>query len=272
MSRLAIVLVTDDPYAGFAAVACNSMLENTRRPEALEIHLLHAGLSPRMQERLRQGIEERRGAVRFHDLRPQLALSADYPSPHFYRLLAPEVLPPEVERFLYLDCDVIVQGDVRAFAELDLAGNVVAACRDYIEEVHDGISNFAALGLCGNAPYLNSGVLWVDRAAWRGLAVSQRALACTRDNQPFLYAQGRFYQYDQYALNVVLYERWLMLEPTWNYGAEYPFRKANLVHFNGHGKPWSDSCTREFRDAFYSCLQRSGWEERELRIPVPEGS
>lgn len=270
--RLAVVLVTNDLYAGFAAVACASMLESSRDAGSLDCHILYDELRPETRERLRRVIAERGGAARFHDLRPWIKKDRRYQShsAHFLRLLAPGVLPAGIERFLYLDCDVVVRGDVRDLVGAPLNGKVVAACQDYLGRVRDAVSNHESLGMAGDAPYFNSGVMVVDHAAWLAHQVSERVLDCTRSNRQHLYAQGRFFQYDQYGLNVVLYGRWEMLDPYWNYGAEYPFREAGVVHFNGHGKPWGATCTPEFRRDFYTYLERAGWRERELRGPAEE--
>lgn len=270
--RLAVVLVTDDLYSGFAAVACTSMLESAADPAGIECHILHSALRPETRERLRRAIEQRKGTVRFHDLRPAIEEDPRYQeyTSHFLRLLAPDVLPPEIVRFLYLDCDLIVRKDVRALGGMDLKGKVVAACRDYLGSVQDAVSNYRALGLAGDSPYFNSGVMIVDRALWRRHQVSERVLQCTAANRDFLYAQGRFFQYDQYGLNVVLYRHWEMLDLGWNYGSEYPFREVGIVHFNGHGKPWSPSCTPEFRREFHACLEGAGWRQEEMGGPGGE--
>ncbi|HEV2843725.1 MAG TPA: glycosyltransferase, partial [Thermoanaerobaculia bacterium] len=228
---------------------------------------LYDALRPETRERLRRVIEERRASAHFHDLRPILEREPGYQgrSAHFHRLLAPEVLPPGIERFLYLDCDVVVKGDIGELARALPDLKVAAACRDYFGCIRDAVANHQSLGLAGDAPYFNSGVMLIDRASWLGHRVSERVLECTERNMEHLYAQGRFFQYDQYGLNVVLYGKWEMLDSYWNYGAEYPFSEAGVIHFNGHGKPWSPSCTPEFRRDFYAYLHRAGWREEELR-------
>ncbi len=265
--KLSVVLVTDDRYSGFAAVACTSSLESTANPRDIEFHILYTALRQESRDRLRQAIEERGGTVRFHDLRPAIEGNPRLwdRTTHFHRLLAPEVLPAEIDRFLYLDCDVIVKDDLRGLDETALRGKVVAACQDYLGSIRDAVSNYPSLGLAGDSPYFNSGVMIVDRALWRFRDVSERVLRCTDENQEHLFAQGRFFQYDQFGLNVVLYGQWEMLDLRWNYGSEYPYREAGVVHFNGHGKPWSPTCTAELRRDFYACLERAGWRPEELR-------
>lgn len=266
MSTTHVVLVTDERYAAFAAVAAASMLENSSRPETTEIHMMHRDLPAATADRLLRIVADRGAAARLHDVGPLVDASPDYSarSPHFYRLLAPEVLPPGVDRFVYLDCDLVVRGDVHRLAETRLRGATAAVCRDYLGTMGEAVANHCELGLAADDPFFNSGVMVVDRHAWTATAVSDRVLACTRTNEQHLYAQGRFFQYDQYALNIVLHDRVTYLDRTWNYGSEYPFQEVEIVHFNGHGKPWSPTCTRQFRDEFYAVLHAAGWRPDEL--------
>ena len=48
----------------------------------------------------------------------------------YFRFLIPALFDASVERVLYLDCDLIVDGDVGPLWEMDLSGAVLAACRD----------------------------------------------------------------------------------------------------------------------------------------------
>ena len=45
----------------------------------------------------------------------------------YYRLKLPDLLPGELSRILYLDCDMIVTGKLRPLWETDISGMAVAA-------------------------------------------------------------------------------------------------------------------------------------------------
>lgn len=263
---LPVVLVTDEAYSAFAAVACLTLLESCERPDAVHLHLLHPGVSGRLRERLEELVAARAGHLHLHDIRPRITRDPAYRdrSAHFFRLLAPELLPPEINRFLYLDSDLLVYRDIGELLRLDLGDHWIAACRDYLGDVATAVQNFESLGLDGAAPYFNSGVMIVDRRSWQRHEVSRRVLECTDRNRRFLDAQGHFPQYDQYALNVLLHGRWAMLCQTWNYGVELPCRPVAIAHFSGHGKPWNGTCAEPYRKDFFAALQRTGWQRDEL--------
>jgi lipopolysaccharide biosynthesis glycosyltransferase len=127
------------------------------------------------------------------------------------------------------------------------------------------------LGLAGEAPYFNGGVLLADLAAWRRDRLAERMLACLREHHQHV----RWW--DQYALNVVLAGQWREIDPRWNQGAhvyafpgwqESPFNRATfesllhdpwIVHFTSHQKPWHYYNTHPFRAEFLATLERTAW-------------
>ena len=50
-----------------------------------------------------------------------------YPIAVYYRLLVPHLLPPEIERVVYLDCDTLVINSLAPLWEMDLHGMAYAA-------------------------------------------------------------------------------------------------------------------------------------------------
>jgi lipopolysaccharide biosynthesis glycosyltransferase len=83
--------------------------------------------------------------------------------------------------------------------------------------------------------------------------------------------------WDQYALNVVLADRWGELDHRWNQSSHvYAFPSWDrsplsadvfhdlrnhpfLVHFNARRKPWHRNSVHPFREAFFHYLQMTPW-------------
>jgi lipopolysaccharide biosynthesis glycosyltransferase len=80
----------------------------------------------------------------------------------YARLLMGELLPPEIDRVIYLDCDLIIRGDLSDLWNVNLEGKTVVAVR----EVTDYIWH-SKLGLPPGAPYFNNGVMLIDLDRWR---------------------------------------------------------------------------------------------------------
>jgi lipopolysaccharide biosynthesis glycosyltransferase len=180
-------------------------------------------------------------------------------SAHYSRLLISRLLPAALKKVIYLDADTLVLHDIERLWETPLEGHVVAAATDYLANVGAAISNYRELGLDPDEKYFNSGVMLINVDLWRQHQVGERVLACTQRNRRYLDAQGSFHQYDQFGLNVVLYRHWKELDGRWNYGSELQAADAFIVHYNGHGKPWSATCSQLYRDLFFEHLREGGW-------------
>jgi lipopolysaccharide biosynthesis glycosyltransferase len=248
-------------YFSYAAVAMESLLDAANDPSSIRVHLVSADTFAEASHAF-DAITARHGAAfsgyRLDEGIPSFSELQGF-TPHYHRLLIPEVLPVDIDRYIYLDCDVVVRRDITGLWNIELEHAIVGATIDYLPTVAEGISNHGALGLRGQDSYFNSGVLVVDRRAWIRADVTSDVLAATRANEDHLWALGRFPQYDQYGLNLVLRSRWRQIDAGWNYGSELAFDPSvSIVHFNGHGKPWSPTCTAEYRDEFFAIQHRLG--------------
>jgi lipopolysaccharide biosynthesis glycosyltransferase len=176
-------------------------------------------------------------------------------SPHYFRLLAPCILP-QCTKAIYLDVDTLVLENLLPLWTLDLDGKTVAAVQDSIPCVSEAIGNWKELNLDPYAPYFNSGVLLIDLESWRAKGISQQALSLCQRYSQHLLAQQKWPQYDQYGLNVALHKNWKELEKAWNYGTDLLPEKANIIHFVGNGKIDLPTCHPYFTALFYDMLER----------------
>ena len=161
------------------------------------------------------------------------------------RLLLPELLP-ELDRILYLDCDIVVRQDLaKLWEETQLGDNYLAAV--YEAAIEGQAERFRALG-CDPARYFNSGFLLMNLARMREEKVSEKLLEACR--VPYLEFP------DQDALNQVCQGHVLPLSPLYNsirtffipkykpdfvrqYGEGLweQIQKEATIHYTG-GKPW----------------------------------
>ena len=157
----------------------------------------------------------------------------------YYRLLAARLM--EVEYFLYLDADTLCDMDVSELRNLDL-GNLPAA---WVPEASlaGAVDRELAeqLGNSATEPYFNSGVMWVNAAAWRSQQISEQAMDYVAKYMPAYH--------DQSALNFVLHRHSLVLEEKFNcltnmrknWPALLPAygQIGKLIHFLDSPKPWN---------------------------------
>jgi len=158
------------------------------------------------------------------------------------RLLAPELTAPASGRLLYLDCDIVVNDDLRPLFDIDLASHPIAA----FHEVANG--------------FFNAGVLMIDLAKWRAANITAKTIDYAR-------AKGDELVYlDQEALNAVIGLDYLPLDSRWNLQRREAtaFATAAIVHFTGM-KPDHAECQNPARVLYLEHRAYTPWANKPLR-------
>lgn len=88
--------------------------------------------------------------------------SKRYPETIYYRLLAHEYLPQDLDKVLYIDADILCLNDIFDFYETDLGENLYAAASHIADSNIRDLINKARLGNFEAASYVNSGVLLMN--------------------------------------------------------------------------------------------------------------
>lgn len=261
-----LVLCPDDAYAEHAAVAIASVFAHVSEPHRLQVWIVANGLGTRSRGLLARVVRHGGGQIGFLSVDTDRLKGAPFGAhitlASYYRLLAPDHLPPEVERFLYLDSDLVAEDDIAPLFAVDLAGHVLAA-------VGNSFTWHEQLGLPANMPYFNAGVLMIDRRRWQTGQVTDRVLAVVAEKRESL----RYW--DQDAINLALAGRWTPLEPSWNQQHYFPkithealgcepgawqraLERPRLVHFTGSSKPWHPKNRHPFRARYHHYRRRAG--------------
>ena len=152
-------------------------------------------------------------------------------------------LAPHYRRILALDSDIWFEGgDLDRLLRLDLGPHAVAAARDvmfFYGPYNPHAREFRERGMPAH-PYLNSGVILYDTAAFAAQDMERRLLDRAQAEA------GKLWLADQTLMNLVLAGRFAELAPAWNWvstaflplvSQRYPVR---LRHFIGEAKPWRD--------------------------------
>ena len=173
--------------------------------------------------------------------------SKQYPREMYYRLLAPQMLPEELDRVLYLDPDILVINPLRPLWETDLRGRLFAAA------AHTGktelANNVNRIRLGVDHDYYNSGVLLMDLSLDRTRIRPDDLFAYVEEHGPELLLP------DQDLLNALYGDDILPIDDAlWNYDArnynnyllrssgtqnvEWVMAHTSVLHFCGKAKPW----------------------------------
>ena len=131
----------------------------------------------------------------------------------YSRLFLSELLPLEISRALYLDCDVICVGNLRKLWSFGSAVALMAAVRDvWVDKRQE---HKVSLGMPVESTYFNSGVLLINVEAWRRNKVGERLL-------DFLSQREKSDYGDQDIINAVLWRETVELPRRWNVGITSP--------------------------------------------------
>ncbi|HTQ36302.1 MAG TPA: glycosyltransferase family 8 protein [Steroidobacteraceae bacterium] len=180
------------------------------------------------------------------------------------RLKLDEYLPPDYERVLYVDADVLALHDIAEIFSIGMEGHALAAVPDVGSCMsRRTMRHVRRLNLPAHAAYFNAGVMLFDWQRTRASRYLPRALELLLSgrNWPLL---------DQDVLNIASGGQWKKLPLRWNaqqWLAQYLGVEveavARLRHFVGRHKPWNspqEPACRSARAIYADCLTGTPWE------------
>jgi lipopolysaccharide biosynthesis glycosyltransferase len=155
----------------------------------------------------------------------------------YARILVPEEI--NVERFCFLDADLLVYADLAELFSEDLRPHALGAASWGSISASNDRAFFAQRGFGLEKPYFNAGVLLIDVCRWRNQRITD---ACFEAIAKF---GTRLPTVDQTILNVVFYDKFHQIPRRFNTpvtASRRPLRAADLanrvIHLVGHPKPW----------------------------------
>lgn len=140
--QIHIALNIDSNYVKHCAVTLASLFANNKE-ECFVVHILENGLTHEHKELLRSIVAKANSEVMFYE--PEASLlsglsirkfSKRISMATYYRCLLSEIIPQEVDKLLYLDCDIVIMDSIRPLWELSLEGVGVAAVEDVGYDEH----------------------------------------------------------------------------------------------------------------------------------------
>lgn len=289
-----VLVAADENYVRPLAVTLLSAAQTLRAGSQLRVIVLDGGIEASSWVGLCETLVDYQ--VSLESIRPDPSLFEDLGISHhisrtaYFRLMAGQLLPPEIERVIYLDSDTLVREDLNQLWELEMGDDYCLAAVDIACPFVDAsaqlrtarralpwlaaftpVPNWRQLGLKQESSYFNSGVMVLNLDRWRREKIHRKLLSCLRDNQTHVWC------WDQYALNVVFAGQWGRLESRWNQGAhvfEYPTERSvpiptdefvtmrdrpAIIHFTTEYKPWDFESTHPLRERFFDLLDETAW-------------
>lgn len=242
-----IVLAFDDNFWAPAYAVMRSVCLTTKRRADLVFHLCHDGLSAPHRTDI-EGVAAEFGAkLAFYDLQQsedfnrvcrELPVAKRLHSVIYVRLLLHLLLPSDIKRVIYLDCDTMVIRPIEHLYDSDIGENALGAVEDsQILLQTGGKDMISKRDLFDPAvPYFNSGVLLIDLPRYAEADVPAKLADMA--------AQGMVAKlyYDQDMLNLIFLGNWQALNWRFNVIDPRPPHESLqpvILHYTGNRRPWN---------------------------------
>ena len=266
-----IVLASDDNYAQHCCVLMTSVLLNNKNTDIV-FHILDGGITDKNKKKIEKLKLLKLFSVQYYDMsqfdfsflpmnRFWISVST------YYRLLLTKILPQTIEKVLYLDCDMIVDGNLSDFWNESVSDYYVCAVED-----ESSIPNSKRLGLKN---YFNAGVLILNMNKLRSFDFIKEWQLYFKENENIIKMQ------DQDILNGVFRDNVKFLPLKWNSTTKIftndnnpnnHFYSSNdrqiaqkervIVHYTGSRKPWIVNKKHPLRYLYFYYLIKSPYKNK----------
>jgi len=258
-----ILAAIDTNYLKPLIVMLKSLF-TTNRDDRFHVYIMHSSLSEEDISCIRNLVEYKGHCMTLLKVEEELFQDAPifsyYSKEIYFRLLAPYLLPKELDRILYLDSDIIINGSIADFYNMDLEGHYLATAREsiaFLEWVHK-----KRLGLPKESGYFNSGVILFNLEFTRKNISLRQIFDCIESNNSKL-----FYP-DQDVLNILFHKKVRFIDKqVYNYNSQFFWldklksfgqkdmvwlqKSAAIIHFAGRNKPWDSHYRGAFKELYH---------------------
>ena len=211
---------------------------------------------------------------------PEKLSSARWPKSAFTRMFAGELLPEEVTKAIYLDCDTIISGNIHgieAYIKDDMA---ISGVKDCVSRPYK-----AKIGIGKDGSYINGGVLAMNLSELRKLNIRQTIAEFVEKYEPAIsYAdqdilngifKGKFGilppQYGLMTLvSVYTYKELKLLRRPDNYYSEEEIKECKnnpkIIHFTTcmlNIRPWCEGSKHSYAWMFDKYKAMSPWADKQ---------
>ena len=162
-----VVYSTSDAYSEIAGISIVSLFENCKDLEEINTYIIDMGISDRNKKRLEELAEHYSRKLYFLEqlnIEKLAGTHIDVGRWHistFSRLFLLHVLPEEVKKVIYIDCDMIIRHSLKELWEMDMEGTWVMSADDCRGKLYR-----TNIGIPENSIYTNNGLMVIDLEAW----------------------------------------------------------------------------------------------------------
>lgn len=263
-----IFFASDDNYSMHLTVAITSILINSKIGEFFNFYILDGGIKSKNKEKISNLKKIKNFNLEFIQIKnekidkcPMMGLENVFSKQTYFRFLIPEI-KPDLEKALYLDCDLAVCSNLAELYKINLENFYCAVCKDEGEGLY--LKNCKNTG---TKKYFNAGVMLINCKKWREENIFEKLI----ENTDFLFKENRLVFLDQDVLNFTFKENVIFLDNKFNFqsnrGLEENKTKPVIVHYSGGKKPWKKGY-EFFPECYLKPLYIAGFKKEFYKIKL----
>ena len=182
------------------------------------------------------------------------------PEVTYYRLFAPFIIKEDVDKLLYLDCDLIVNGKLDDLYNIDMGNDIIVGCKNMLckEMSHLNAVFNTNLGLPDTNDYINAGVLLINVLEYKKHVNPNQIIQFINENRANLKMQ------DQDVINKLFYGKIKHIDNRFNYQINavddnFQDNDLRIIHYSQKSKPWhNDYSSPQKAKYYYNFLAQRG--------------
>jgi len=171
----------------------------------------------------------------------------------YFRIFAQEILPKNIDRILWLDSDILINGNIKGLYYMNFNGKYLIAC----ENMNDNKLSNKRLNLPESNIYFNSGVLLMNLEKIRTFDVLYKSKIILKEYKDKIIFP------DQDILNILYFNKIKYAKPeVYNYqirgqkDVDSEYIKAFIIHYVTSYKPWKIKFNNNSNRLYYKYFKK----------------
>lgn len=266
-----IVFCIDKNYSQHLAVALESLYTNNSA--SLDVHIFHSTLDEVNILKLKTIGKKYNRKISFHPIDKTMFRgykeNFHFTIAMYFRLLIPDLLSQEYESAIYIDSDVVINGNISYLLEVNISNKILAAVTN-----PDGSDAIKRLGMDETKMYFDSGLLIFNLNYWRKNKFHHKVLQYIQE-----YPDHLLYP-DNDALNILINGEYMELNPMYSLQSNYikneqidlnyyskfgdittMLHHPIVIQFAGGHKPWHYLSQDYYKDFYFKYLRQSPYSD-----------
>ena len=255
--RINICMAFDNNYAKYAGVTIASILSNALDDEILNFFILDDDITEENKQKISDLQKIKNFNITYVTIDKDMFEDYKKIKTHkyislatYYRLKLCQLIP-NIDKIIYLDCDIVVNSSLKELWLTDMYNTPIAGVKDLCFDK----SNFST--------YVNAGMLLMNLEYICNNNIEDKYLEYARKNSDLITCG------DQEIINAVLNGKIKILNNCWNVQVANVFTmssrisRPSIIHYIGSNKPWMKNSWTWYKEYYYEYLRLTSWFEED---------